>query len=145
MQPIMEGCFLLFLIVIAVRDIQTRKITTAALILGGLISIAEQLLIKRMDFLMVLGGAAIGVVCIIISKVTKEGVGYGDSLVILILGIYLGFYNLLIVLSTTFFLLLCVSIPALCFRRMSRTYALPFLPFLTCGYILVLLMGGMDR
>ena len=144
MQPIMEGCFLVFLIYVAVRDIQTRKITIVALSLGGMISIVEQLLIKRMDFLMVLGGVAIGVVCIIISKFTKEGVGYGDSLVILILGIYLGFYDLLIVLSTTFFLLLCVSIPVLCIRRMSRTYALPFLPFLTCGYILLLLMGGVN-
>ena len=145
MQQIIEGCFLLFLIVIAVKDIKTRTVSPIALIFGGMISITTQLLFKRMDFWIVFGGAAIGAVCMMISKFTKEGLGYGDSLVILILGTYLGFYDLLLVLSTAFFLLLCVSIPALCIRKMSRKYALPFLPFLTCGYILLLLAGGMDR
>jgi len=48
------------------------------------------------------------------------------------------------VLSVTFFLLVCVSVPVLCIEKMSRKYTLPFLPFLAGGYVCFLLMGGVN-
>ena len=144
MWSINEGICLLFLIIIAVRDIQTREISVVALVLGLFFSVGYHIVTRRMDVWSIFGGIFVGCIFMILSKVTKEGMGYGDSFVILILGIYLGFFDLLLVLSMTFFLLLCVSIPTLYIRKMSRTYTLPFLPFLAGGYICFWLMGGVN-
>ena len=72
---------------------------------------------------------------------------------ILLLGIYLGIWKLLIVLSGAFFLLTLAAVVLLSYysirgkgmaqgtvgmKKISRKYALPFYPFLTCGYILYL-------
>ena len=133
---------LLFLIIVAVRDIQMRKISIYALITGGILSVLYQVIEGKMDILLILGGVLTGGMFLLISKVTGEGVGYGDSFLILVLGIYLGFYQLLIVLSAAFFLLLCVSLPVLWFKKMSGKCTVPFLPFLTGGYLCFVLTGG---
>ena len=135
---------LLFLIIVAVRDIQIKRISLCALITGGILSLIYQVFLGKMDLLLILGGVLTGGVFLLISKVTREGVGYGDSFLILILGIYLGFYQLLMVLSMAFFLLLCVSVPVLWLKKMSRKYTLPFLPFLTGGYLCFILTGGIN-
>ena len=144
MWSMSEGICLLFLVVIAIRDIQTRQISVVTLILGIILSTGYQLMVAKTDLWFVFGGLLTGGVFMLLSKVTKEGMGYGDSFVILILGIYLGARNLFIVLSVTFFLLLCVSVPVLCIEKMSRKHTLPFLPFLAGGYVCFLLMGGVN-
>ena len=142
MWTIDKGICLLFLIVVAARDIQVKRISVYALITGGLLSVIYQVVEGKMDMLLILGGVLTGGMFLLISRVTREGVGYGDSFLILILGIYLGFYQLLIVLSMAFFLLLCVALPVLWFKKMSRKYTLPFLPFLAGGYLCLILTGG---
>ena len=99
------------------------------------------------------GGIAVGLCFLGISRLTGEGIGYGDSIMILLLGIYLGIWKLLIVLSGAFFLLALAAVVLLSYysirgkgmaqgtvgmKKISRKYALPFYPFLTCGYILYL-------
>jgi len=133
---------LLFLMIAAFRDIQTRRISAYALSFGAVLSIVYQIFLGKMDVWLVTGGVITGALFLILSKITQEGMGYGDSILILILGIYLGFHQLIFVLSSAFFLLLCVSIPALWSRKMSRKYTLPFLPFLMGGYVCFLIMGG---
>ena len=75
--------------------------------------------------------------------ITREGMGYGDSWSILILGIYLGVWKLLEVLSTAFMLLGAAAVICLVGKKMSRKYRLPFLPFLAAGYLCSILAGGM--
>lgn len=144
MWTIDKDICLLFLIITAFRDIQIKSISTYALWIGGVLSAGYQIFVGKMDFWLVLGGILTGVVFLFVSKITKEGMGYGDSILILILGIYLGFHQLIIVLSMAFFLLLCVSVPVLWSRKMSRKSTLPFLPFLTGGYLCLLMMGGVN-
>lgn len=142
MWAMSEIICLLSLAVISVRDIQTRKVSVYLLLAAGVSSVVYQVCMGKMEWQLVLAGAAVGIGFLIISKLSDEGIGYGDSLAIMILGIYLGLWNLLLVLAAAFFLLLCVMIPVLWRKRMSRKCALPFFPFLTGGYLCFLLMGG---
>lgn len=144
MYKISELLCLLLLIVVSVRDIQSRKVSVLLLTAAGLAGLIYQVCIGQMDRLLIAGGAAVGGVFLLISKVTREGFGYGDSIGIGILGVFLGFLKILTVLSISFFLLLCVSIPVLWRKKMSKKYTIPFYPFLTCGYLCLLWIERMS-
>lgn len=137
-------CFI-FLVTASVKDMKTRKISILFLAAAALASLGYQLCESTMDWRMVFGGAAVGGVFLLISKVTREGFGYGDSIGIGILGVFLGFLRVLTVISITFFLILCISIPILWRKKMSKKYALPFYPFLTAGYLCLLWIEGINR
>lgn len=133
---------LFFLIILSWSDIRKRKVSGGVLLLAGMIAVLYQIVDKSMHKGQVLGGMILGILFLAISKVTEEGMGYGDSLGILILGVYLGFWKMLSVLLCSFFLLFCTLIPVLCKKKMSRKAGLAFYPFLTCGYCWVLIAGG---
>lgn len=123
-------------------DICTRKVPVKLLIASNVAAFAYHLIIREIDVFVLLGGIGIGIIFLFISRVTGENLGYGDSWGILILGIYLGAWELLEVLFIAFFLLAVFAIILLTVSRMSRRAALPFFPFLTGGYFLVLLESG---
>lgn len=134
-------CFL-FLLYLSWSDGKERKVSAGVLAAAGLTAFLYQVLIEARDVRWIIGGILPGAVFILISKLTEEGIGYGDSLGILCLGIYLGFWQVLSVLMCAFFLLFCVLIPVLVKKKMSRKAGLAFYPFLTGGVLWVLLMGG---
>ena len=125
---------------LSVVDIRSRKIPVNILILAGLLVLGYQILAGKEDIRMVLGGICIGAVFLLISKATGEGVGYGDSWAVLILGIYLGMWGLIEVLFAAFLVLAAASVICLGRKKMSRKCRLPFYPFLAVGYFLSILM-----
>lgn len=123
------------LLIVSVIDIKYRKIPVQVLAAMNAGAILGQCLYRREDIILVAGGIAVGAVFLFVSRVTEEGVGYGDSLGILSLGIYAGLWSLLEILAGAFFLLaLCAAI-VLVRKKMSRKHSLPFYPFLTVAYI----------
>lgn len=126
----------------SVADIQFRSVSAELLILTGTVAAGYQILIKPTDALLVAGGGIVGLVFLGISRITRQALGYGDSLAILILGIFLGMWGVMEVLAGTFLLLAVVSGPILMRRKMSRRYRLPFYPFLTAGYAIALCLGN---
>ena len=87
-------------------------------------------------------GAAAGCIFLMISKMTRESFGYGDSLLILLLGVVVGFWNLISLLAIAFFLSAVVSAAALVFGKFHRKTTVPFVPFLGIGYFFVRVLGG---
>ena len=127
----------------SIADIHSRKIPVYILISGNLMALGYQIFIGKDNIWLILGGTGIGLLFLLISRITREGMGYGDSWSILILGIYLGVWKLLEVLSTAFMLLGAAAVICLVGKKMSRKYRLPFLPFLAAGYLCSILAGGM--
>lgn len=119
-------------------DIYFRKIPVNLLILAGAAAAMYQFFVKKEDVCLVAGGMAVGVLFLVIGKVTQESIGYGDGWAVLILGIYLGFWKLLEVLAATCFLLAAASVICMVRRKMSRKAAIPFYPFLMAGYLMCL-------
>lgn len=140
MWKISEAICLLILLLLSVTDIRMRKVSVYILAAAGIGSILYQLLVGKMNLWLLTGGCLTGIAFVLLSKITDEGIGYGDSIGILVLGIFLGFWRMLTVISTAFFLLLCVLIPVMWKKRMSRKAALPFYPFLTGGYLCLMIM-----
>lgn len=140
MWRISEVICLLILLLLSFTDIQMRKVSVYMLAAAGIGSMLYQFLVGKMNSWLLVGGCLIGVVFVLFSKITDEGIGYGDSIGIIILGIFLGFWRVLTVISIAFFLLLCVLIPVMWKKRMSKKIAFPFYPFLTGGYICLMIM-----
>lgn len=125
----------------SVTDVMFRKVPEAFLILGGAAAILYQCIFGTVEVWLLLGGAGIGCFFLFMSKVTREGIGYGDSWGILVLGLYMGMWNLLGVLLGALSLLLIAAMALLVTGRFKKNASLPFYPFLTGGYVLVLLTG----
>ena len=76
-----------------------------------------------------------------LGKITREAFGYGDGIVILILGICLGLWDLLIVLMISFLGASLIAILLLVWNKGAKKQSMPFIPFLCIGYVAVILMG----
>ena len=87
-----------------------------------------------------MGGVAVGLLFFGISKVTKEAVGYGDSWLVTILGMYLGGRRLLEVILTATVLAGIFSLIFCVFQGWDRKRSIPFVPFLTVAYLGVVLL-----
>ena len=130
------------LLSLSVIDIHFRRIPVDILGMASIAALVYQGITRQADLWMAAGGAGVGILFLLVSKVTREGFGYGDSWAILALGIYLGLWGVLDVLAGTFCLLAAASLICLTAKKMSRKHTIPFIPFLAAGYLLSVLTGG---
>lgn len=84
-------------------------------------------------------GAVVGLVMIIIGKVTGEAIGIGDGMMMVVSGIFLGFWGNMCLLMTALLLVGCVALFLIIIGKKGKDYRLPFLPFLLVAYLLQLL------
>lgn len=83
-------------------------------------------------FLSVLPGTALLLLC----WISNGAIGLADGLIVLALGIWIGFWELLGVLSGAFFLSFFVAGFLFFFHKKKRTETIPFIPFLLAGMFL---------
>ena len=129
---------IIFLFICTVLDIKTRRLPVWFMIVGNVAAVVFRLLNWGQNTALWIGGIVIGIVFLLLSKWTKEGFGYGDSWMILILGISLGLWDILLLLSIA---LSCAGLLALFLLargKWSQKVAFPFVPFLMLGYVGVL-------
>ena len=140
---------LLILTGLSVSDIRNKKVSRKVLTLWGILTVIWKIVdfyqirvfLEKMEQTNVddLAGIGVGVLSLLVSKVTEEAIGYGDSVAIMILGGYLGFWKVVGVLAAAIFTSgVCSVILAL----RGRVKTMPFFPFLTLGYILMLAEQG---
>ncbi len=122
---------------IGYMDLRRRYLPVWVLALFNVVSIALCILIRRNGLFSVLGGVCIGAIFFLTSRLTHEAIGYGDSWLILSLGIYLGLRKILGIIFVAS-LLACAGSLFLCLARdWQKKRGLPFVPFLAAAYGLV--------
>lgn len=82
-----------------------------------------------------IGGAALGILFFFVSRFTKQAIGYGDSWLILILGIHLGLSLALQVLLLASFVAGVSSLFLLMRSHWNKSINIPFVPFMVLGYL----------
>lgn len=125
----------LFLIIAAYKDWRTKRVSCVLLAVMAVVILGMRLFIIEESLLSTIGGIAIGVVFLTLSKCTGEAVGYGDSFLIFLLGIALGGKE---ALETVFIAMLfsCVCSIFYSIRHgWNRKHTIPFIPFLAAAYI----------
>lgn len=142
MRILSTVCCVGYLSYLSALDLKTQRLPDRLLAAGAVVALLQVFLGISPSIILSLAGAAVGVAFLGISKATGEAFGYGDSIVILILGISLGLWNLLALLMLSFLLAAGCSTVLLAVFHFQRKTKLPFIPFLVASYVFVLIFGG---
>ena len=139
---ICQAAFALYMIVLSVRDIRERRMSLLLLLSGVPLAVGSFFCGRDVPAVILISGAAVGIVFLAVSRGTKEAFGYGDSLLIVIMGMMLGFWEILSVLLAAFLLAAVFSAVLLFRNHFDRKASFPFVPFLTAAYIGGMFLGG---
>lgn len=130
----------IFLFLEGIRDLRKRKISMITVMVVGAIGIILRLGNIRENELEILGGILIGVILLLLAKLTREKIGYGDGWILVVTGVYLGFYGNMYLLLLSLFLASLVSIFLLAVKKANGKTELPFVSFMLPSYLLLLVI-----
>jgi leader peptidase (prepilin peptidase)/N-methyltransferase len=131
----------LMLLICGVQDALKKKIYIWIIALGAIFMGIVLLFSSSVPIVERIGGVAIGVCVIVISKITGGKIGMGDGILLCITGMGLGFWGNLELFGIALFFAAVVSILLLIFRLADRKKSIPFVPFLFFGYVFLLIVG----
>ena len=125
--------------VCAYTDIKEQRICSGVIVLYGVLAICGHLIAGKSAASGILTGLIPGAACLFISWISRQALGYGDSILIAFAGISLGIQACLQLLFIVFFITGVYGAALLVVRKKSGKYEMPFAPFL---FISILLLGG---
>lgn len=133
-----------FIGICSITDIWNRKIYLS--ICGIFLCIG--MLLKLFVYTESVGYTVVSVIpgflMIAAAFVSKERVGYGDGVVIFIVGILCGLNMTLGICGFAFFILSIYSFVMIILKKKKWNDEIPFLPFLMIGNILFMISGGVS-
>lgn len=135
-----ESIIFVMLILFSIEDIRKRRIDVLPLLVFLVIGILYQAITRSLTIPEICGGAFLGVCLLGIVKVTGESLGYGDGLLFLVTGIYIGGWDNCSLLMTSLILVFVFAIIQILVRKKSAKSEIPFVPFVLSAYMLYL--GG---
>lgn len=135
-----------FLVLGSIWDVKKKSVPYMYLLLWGIVAlvylISNSLIKNNGDiWITMLFGIIPGIVCLLISYVSREQIGYGDGWAILLMGALLGISRVMKLLLAAFSLLTVIAIVLLITKKAKRKSTIPFIPFLFLGYLMVFLYG----
>ena len=128
---------LLFLGMGSYFDLKEQKIPAWHLGLFGFLGVLGNLLYQYQVWSCLFGGICIGGILLMVGWLSKEELGYGDGIGVMILGIFEGWKNLLPILLAAFFLSSIWGMFLVLWCKKPKKETMPFFPFLFISF-----MGG---
>ena len=86
------------------------------------------------------GGILLGVILLLLARVSAEKIGYGDGLMVAVSGTFLGLFMNIRLLMCALFISAIVSAVLLAVKKAGRHTELPFAPFLLVSYAIMTLV-----
>ena len=126
---------------IAIVDFKKKQVSNVLLLIVSGIVIINYVIFKPVTIMSLLGGIVIGGILFGISYITRQEIGAGDGLLVMMLGAYLGFEGIGVVLLYALTLCAIWSGLLLMIKKVNRHYTIAFVPFIFIGYIGVLVHG----
>ena len=130
LQTLLPG---LILLIQAVFDIRYRKLPLWITLIGTVIGAVLMITMKELSLERGLSFLP-GIVCLLYGKISKQAIGYGDGLLILMLGVYWDVHRILEVCIWAFFLGALIALAIFVIKRKGKQ-EIPFVPFLLIGLI----------
>lgn len=125
----------LFLLLCSVQDIKEKKISVKMLVLSGGLFLALSLLFDEISLERRMENMLPGVIAFMTAFLTREQVGYGDAVCLVVLGSVVSADILWGAILGGLFLLSACSVVLLMRKKAGRNTTLPFIPFLTAGIL----------
>lgn len=130
-------------------DVKRQEVSVRLIGIFGIVALvwyisSIYLKLNLMDPISWGAGLLPGIILLLIGKVTKEAVGYGDGITMLVCGLFLGFTGSLGLLFTALLLSAFYSLVLLVIWKEKKNYTIPFLPFLLGAYMVFLMAGQLE-
>ena len=125
------------------RDMKERQIGLVPLVLSAIVGLVFHLWYGRISIWNLLGGICIGLCLYVVSVISHEKIGKGDALLLAVTGIFLGFWDNLILLWIASLLAAVAGGMAMVFFHKERHFELPFIPCIFIGFVMYLSMQHM--
>lgn len=127
--------FFVYQLVCSGYDIRTQTVPRWLLLIGSSMAAAMRISDIGEGTWVYIGGAFLGIVFFLISKYSGEAVGYADSWMIFVLGMYMGVWKLVASLGLAFLAAGIWGAGMMMLKKKKGKGTFPFLPFLTAGYL----------
>lgn len=129
---------LVYLVWLAVSDLKKRKVSMWSLLVG-VVAATVIVLIEFVTGQKEIRELAFGVVPAIIMLVTAkltQKVGYGDGIILLVIGMLYGYGTAIFLLCASIMLLALISGILLVAKKVGRNTLMPYIPFLAIAFVL---------
>ena len=138
----MIGACMMFgmLTVCTIEDLKCRKIYIIPVILCGLAGMIMHLFCREISIYNILAGMLIGLLMLLLAKLSGGAIGTGDGIVLIVTGIFLGGWKNLSLLLLALVFSAVLSLLLLLLRKKKKTDSIPFIPCLLLAYLVVYLL-----
>ena len=125
----------------ALEDMKRKTVCVWVPIIGCVLAVAGHMIRRTVPVSEVLLGAVIGLVSLVLARVSGGQIGAGDGWMLLACGICLGWKRQMAVLLLAMILFLLVGAVGIGLRLWSGKKPLAFVPYLGASFIVQLFLG----
>ena len=136
------GCLIGLLSLLALEDIRSKRIPMLPVFLCGIVGVILHMIFQTHSIGEIVGGLLVGVVLYAISIFTNGKIGKGDGFLFMVTGVYLGFWNNLLLLWFSCVLAGVIGVFILVIKKKKRGYQLPFVPFVWISVLVLIALEG---
>lgn len=123
----------------AYRDYKEKEIPLWMPALAAIVGMILHLLCWETTLADILLGTLVGVLLLFVAWISRERVGIGDGIMLMVSGIFLGFRGNLTLLFMALGMVGLVALFFIVVKRKGKDYRLPFVPFLLAAYLVYLI------
>ena len=135
-----NGVVITMLAVETVSDIRTRKISLLRLSAFLAAGIVFNIVMKYQTLWSLLGGIAPGLILMLYARLTGEGIGYGDCVLFIVSGIFIGFFDNLKLLFLSLVLASVVGGVLVLLKKGNFRMKIPFVPCILSAYVIMIVL-----
>ncbi len=128
---------LVILVPCVLMDLKTNKLPLFYMLLCGAVALLLNLLCGLEGLMSMAVGGVIGLVFLLIARLTKETVGYGDGVLILIIGLWCGGADTLGILLMALILAGLVGGIIVLVKKKGRSFRIAFSPYLALSSLIL--------
>lgn len=134
----MELVIGLYLGVLGIWDYKKRSVPMVLLIVGGILMFGIGILRwvgGELSYIEIIMGILPGIFTLFIAWITDK-VGYGDGIVLVQMGICMGYRRGMILFCASMMLLFLCCLVLLCIKKVGKNTRIPYFPFLAFSYLI---------
>ena len=118
-------------------DLKTKQVRVFEIVSFAIFGIVLNIVAPLNSMQSIIAAVFVGIVLYIFSILSKEKIGKGDALIVMVSGLYLGFTNVMILLWISSLLALIFGLITIKKLKVDSNYEIPFVPFLMSGFLIM--------
>lgn len=121
----------------SITDIKMKKIHITGAVTIGILGVIKWIVTHDFSIISFLSSISIGIILLVISLLTEEKLGRGDAFYLIALGVFLEFSRMICMCMISFFTVAIFGIIMMIMKKMTKKSKVPFLPFITLGFMMM--------